>query len=348
MNSGTNMSKLDFPVGDDALKLHRGSIVIDALDVSRFDRAHLEKMHAGGITAANATVAMPGANFRQSVDAIREFDTLLEENSDIAVPALTAADIERAKAAGKVAIVYGFQNAVGLEGDPRLVKVFHALGVRIIQLTYMTANVLGDGCLEPRNGGLTVFGRAVVRELNRHKIIIDLSHVGERTSLDAIEFSATPVAISHACAKGLVNNPRNKSDELIKAVAARGGVMGITSLPNFVCDFENGAVPTLDDYLRQIDYMVELAGIDSVGIGMDYVDGQSPNFSGTRTWGGTMAQANRMAVGRSVWPMPYAVPDSSQMGLVTDGLARRGYRDEDIQKVLGLNWLRYFRMVWGG
>ena len=217
------MSSKNSAVADGAMKLHQRSIVIDALDVSHFDRSHLEKMHAGGITACNATVAMPGANFRQSVDAIRDFDTLIEANSDIAMHAVTAADIEKAKAAGKVAIVYGFQNAVGLEGDPKLVKVFHALGVSIIQLTYMTANVLGDGCLEPRNGGLTVFGKAVVRELNKHKIIIDLSHVGERTSLDAIEYSATPVAISHACAKGLVNNPRNKSDEVIKAVVARGG-----------------------------------------------------------------------------------------------------------------------------
>ena len=327
--------------------LHQRSIVIDALDVSKFDRAHLEKIKAGGITAINATVVMPGANFRQSVDGIRDFDALIEQNADIAMQVLTAGDIEKAKAAGKVGIVYGFQNAVGLEGDPRMVKVFHGLGVRIIQLTYMTANVLGDGCLEPRNGGLTLFGKAIVRELNKHKIVIDISHVGERTSLDAIEYSEVPVAISHACAKGLVNNPRNKTDEVIKAVAARGGVMGITSLPNFVCEFEKGDDPTLEDYLRQIDYMVDLVGIDFVGIGMDYVDGQDSNYSRTSTWGGTMAQANRVAVGRTVWPMPYAVPDSAHMGQVTAGLAKRGYRDEDIQKVLGLNWLRYFQKIWG-
>jgi membrane dipeptidase len=338
---------VDSSLQDRSSALHQRSIVIDALDVSKFDRSHLEKIKAGGITAVNATVVMPGGNFRQSVDAIREFDTLIEQNADIAMQVLNAGDIGRAKAAGKVGIIYGFQNAVGLEGDPRMVKVFHSLGVRIIQLTYMTANVLGDGCLEPRNGGLTLFGKAVVRELNKHKIIIDISHVGERTSLDAIEFSEAPVAISHACAKGLVNNPRNKTDEVIKAVTSRGGVMGITSLPNFVCEFDKADAPTLEDYLRQIDYMVDLAGIDSVGIGMDYVDGQDKNFSKTLTWGGTMAQADRVAVGKSVWPMPYAVSDSAQMAQVTEGLAKRGYRDEDIQKVLGLNWLRYFQKIWG-
>jgi len=337
----------DSSLQDRSSALHQRSIVIDALDVSKFDRSHLEKIKAGGITAVNATVVMPGGNFRQSVDAIREFDTLIEQNSDIAMQVLTAGDIERAKAAGKAGIIYGFQNAVGLEGDPRMVKVFHSLGVRIIQLTYMTANVLGDGCLEPRNGGLTLFGKAVVRELNKQRIVIDISHVGERTSLDAIECSEVPVAISHACAKGLVNNPRNKTDEVIKAVTARGGVMGITSLPNFVCEFDKADAPTLEDYLRQIDYMVNLAGIDSVGIGMDYVDGHDSNFSKTLTWGGTMAQANRVAVGKSVWPMPYAIPDSAHMAQVTEGLVKRGYRDEDIQKVLGLNWLRYLRNIWG-
>jgi membrane dipeptidase len=332
---------------DHAAALHARSIVIDALDVSHFDRAHFEKMRAGGITAINATVVMPGVSFRQAVDGIRAFDVLIENNADLVMQVRDAGDIERAKAAGKAGIVYGFQNAVALEGDPRLVKVFHSLGVRIIQLTYMTANALGDGCLEPRNGGLTLFGKAIVRELNRHGIIVDISHVGERTSRDAIEHSEAPVAISHACARGLVDNPRNKTDEIIKAVAARGGVMGITSLPNFVCDFESGANPTLEDYLRQIDYMVELVGIDHVGIGMDYVDGHDANFSSTRTWGGTMAQAERKAVGRAVWPMPYAVPDSAHMPRVTEGLVNRGYRDDDIRKVLGLNWLRYFRMVWG-
>ena len=341
------MAVIDSSLQDRSGALHQRSIVIDALDVSKFDRAHLEKIRAGGVTAVNATVVMPGANFRQSVDGIRGFDALIEQNADIATHVLAAADIERAKAAGKVGIIYGFQNAVALEGDPRMVRVFHSLGVRIIQLTYMTANVLGDGCLEPRNGGLTIFGKAIVRELNKNKIVIDISHVGERTSLDAIEFSAVPVAISHACAKGLVNNPRNKTDEVIKAVTARGGVMGITSLPNFVCEFDKVDAPTLEDYLRQIDYMVNLVGIDFVGIGMDYVDGHDSNFSRTPTWGGTMAQADRVPVGRAVWPMPMLCPDSAQMAQVTEGLDKRGYRDEDIQKVLGLNWLHYFQKIWG-
>ena len=122
--------------------------------------------------------------------------------------------------------------------------------------------------------------------------------------------------------------------------------MGITSLPNFVCEFDKVDAPTLEDYLKQIDYMVNLVGIDFVGIGMDYVDGQDSNFSRTLTWGGTMAQADRVAVGRTVWPMPYAVPDSAHLAQVTEGMIKRGYRDEDIQKVLGMNWLHYFQRVW--
>ncbi|MBI3979345.1 MAG: membrane dipeptidase [Chloroflexi bacterium] len=331
-----------------AALLHNRSIVIDALDVSRFDEAHFRKMQAGGITAANVTVVMPSRNFRQAVEGIRDFDLLVERHADLVMPVRTVADIATAKAAGKVGLIYGFQNAVPIEGDLRLVKVFHSLGIRIIQLTYMTANFVGDGCLEPRNGGLTIFGRAVVRELNRTGILIDLSHVGERTTLDAVDAAESPVAITHACCLGLVDNPRNKTDEVIRALAARGGVMGITSHPNFVCDFDREEAPTLEQYLRQIDYVANLVGVDHVGIGMDYVDGHEPNFSGTPAWGGTQAQADRKVPGRAVWPMPYAVADSSKMLEVTEGLLARGYAEDDVQKVLGGNWVRLFGQVWGG
>ncbi|MBI3980025.1 MAG: membrane dipeptidase [Chloroflexi bacterium] len=327
-------------------ELHARSIVIDALDVSRFDEAHFRKMQQGGITAANATVVMPGRDFRQTVEGIRDFDLLVERHGNLVMPVRSLHDVAAAKATGRVGLIYGLQNAVAVEGDLRLVKVLHSLGVRIIQLTYMTANAVGDGCLEPRNGGLTVFGRAVVRELNRTGILIDLSHVGERTSLDTIATSETPAAFTHACARPVVDNPRNKSDEVLRALAARGGVVGITAVPNYVCDFSAGVVPTLDHYLRQVDYVVNLVGADHVGIGMDYTDGHGPNFSHTPAWGGTQAQADRRPIGRAVWPMPYALPDSSRLAEVTEGLLARGYTEEDVRRILGENWLRLLRQVW--
>jgi membrane dipeptidase len=352
-----------------AEQVHRAATIVDALDVSRFDAAHFLKMQRGGITAANATIIMPTANFRQAVDGILDFDQLMERCADLVMPVHGVRDIEAARSAGKVGVIYGFQNATAIEGDLRLLKVFHRLGVRIIQLTYMTANNIGVGCLEPHDAGLTLFGRAVVREMNRLGLLIDLSHVGERTSLDAAELSETPVAITHACARGLVDHPRNKSDDVIRAVAERGGVMGITSLPDFVCHFERGETPTLEHYLRQIDYVVNLVGVDHVGIGMDYVEGQSSDFVYSQNWGGAVTQAepvdlleivDRLGAGQetsvaadgsnaspqAVWPRPYAIRDSSQMMRVTEGLLGAGYGEADVHKILGGNWLRLFGAVW--
>jgi membrane dipeptidase len=356
-------------VQERAEQVHRVATVVDALDVSLFDAAHFRKMQRGGITAANATIIMPTANFRQAVDQILEFEQLIERCADQVMPVHTVRDVETAKATGKVGLIYGFQNATAIEGDLRLLKVFHRLGVRIIQLTYMTANNIGVGCLEPHDAGLTLFGRAVVREMNRIGLLIDLSHVGERTCLDAVEVSSTPVAITHACARGLVDHPRNKSDEVIRAVAERGGVMGITSLPDFVCHFDRGETPTLEHYLRQIDYVVNLVGIDHVGIGMDYVEGQSSDFVYGQNWGGAVTQAepvdlleivDRLGAGQetsvaadgssarppAIWPRPYAIRDSSEMLRVTEGLLGAGYGEAEVVKILGGNWMRVFGAVW--
>ncbi|MBI3978295.1 MAG: membrane dipeptidase [Chloroflexi bacterium] len=349
--------------------LHARSIVVDALDVSGFDEAHFLKMKEGGVTAANATVVTVGLGFRSTIEGIRDFDLLMEQNASLVMPVRTVQDILTAKASGKVGIIYGLQNAVAVEGDVRLVKVLHSLGVRVIQLTYNTANLLGDGCLEGRDGGLTIFGRAVVREMNRTGILVDVSHCSRRTGLDAIETSELPVAMTHACARGLVDHPRNKADDELRALAARGGVVGITSIADFVCDYYNGELPTVEHYLRQIDYVVNLVGVDHVGMGMDYLDGQRRGFVYSPTWGGSvtgpepipyrqMIERHRTGADKlglpvqaqqglaDNWPPPYAVPDSSRFGDVTDGLLARGYAEGDIQKILGGNWLRLFREVW--
>src|SRR4051812_37697286 len=235
-----------------ARELHRDAIVIDALDMSVMDRTHLLRMHEGGVTAANHTITLgDGPDFRETVERIVWLDDHLRTNADIARRVASVHEIRQAKADGVVGLIYGFQNATPFEGDERLVRVFRALGVRIVQLAYMTGNLLADGCLEERNAGLTEFGRAVVRELNAQRMLIDLSHVGDRSTLEAIDASEAPVAFTHADARALSPSPRNKTDEAIRALAARGGVIGFTSLPSFVSEDPRDA--TLDRYLDHID-----------------------------------------------------------------------------------------------
>jgi membrane dipeptidase len=342
--------------------LHLRAIVIDALDVSVMDRAHLERMRRGGVTAANYTITLgDGLEFEETVRAIRAMDAVLEANADIVRGVRAVADIQAAKREGRVGIIYGFQNATPFGRDERLVGVFHALGVRIVQLAYMTGNLLADGCLEPRDAGLTLFGRAIIDELNRLGLLVDLSHVGERSTREAIDHSAKPVAFTHANVRAIANTPRNKRDDALRALAERGGVVGFTSLPGFVANDPREA--TLHRYLDHIDYAVELIGVEHAGIGLDFTEGHregslqptSPRWGGANVPDGTAGLAVMLPeipadlIAELVY-RPYAtgIAASDEIPNITEGLLRRGYADDDVLAIMGGNWLRLFGEVWPG
>jgi membrane dipeptidase len=327
-----------------AASLHARSVVLDMLDISLINRPHLEHMREGGVTAANVTITLQHG-FQETVALIRDFDRRLEDWADLIRPVRCADDIRRAKDEGRIGMIYGLQNGSPIENDLRLVQPLHALGIRVVQLAYMTGNLIGDGCLEPRNAGLTVFGRAVVRELNRTGMLIDLSHCGERTSLETIDASEAPVAFSHACARGLCSHPRNKSDEAIRALAARGGVMGVTSLSAFVAD--DPAKANLERYLDHIEYVVELVGIEHVGLGLDFTEYVPADVLVPVKWGGTHVPTGLDGIVE--WPIPYAtgIDGSARLPSVTEGLLGRGLSQADVQRVLGGNFLRLLEQVWG-
>lgn len=332
----------------DQRALHARAILIDALDISVMNDEHLAQMVAGGVTAANACVAVH-TNYQEAVERIADLREQLRTRwADRALQVWTAADVARAKREGKVGLIFGLQNTSPIEGDLRLVDALRCQGVRIVQLTYMTANLVGDGCLEPRNSGLTLYGKRVVRELNRLGMLIDLSHCGERTTLEAIEESEAPVAVTHACTRRLCGSPRNKTDVAMKGLAAAGGVMGITSLANFVSD--DPADADLDTYLAHVEHAVDVMGIDHVGLGMDFVAFQPPDFVAPARWGGSQIPPDTYSGGPplSTWPIPYArdVDDSTKFPNVTAGLLARGYSATDVEKILGLNFLRLFERVW--
>ncbi len=350
------------PDSHSAADLHRESIVIDALDVSVMNRAHLEHMRAGGVTAANHTITLgDGHDFRQAVDQIVHVNGVMAANADIARQVRSVAEIRQAKADGVVGLIYGFQNATPFEGDERLVGVFAALGVRIVQIAYMTANLLADGCLEPRNAGLTEFGRAVIHELNRSRLLVDLSHVGDRSTLEAIDASESPVAFTHANVRAISPSPRNKTDDAIRALAARGGVIGLSSLPSFVSEDPRDA--DLEKYLDHFDYLVDLVGVSHVGLGLDFVEGHVPGSLQPRAprWGGANLPAGSVGLSRmlperlrpdaaTLLYLPYApgIQGSTDLPNVTEGLLRRGYSEADTAAILGGNWLALFETVWGG
>ncbi len=202
----------------EALEVHKEAIVIDGLNASVLDEEYLEKLRRGGVTAVNYTVAM-AHNLSETIKRIAEVYKLIRRNRDKALLVTSVNDIYKAKKEGRVGIILGFQNIDPLETNLDLLDVYHRLGVRIIQLTYHFRNEAGDGCKEPSDAGLSLFGRKLVERLNELGIVVDLAHVGKRTTLDAIRVSRHPAIFSHSNVKALVDEPQNKSDEEIKRLA---------------------------------------------------------------------------------------------------------------------------------
>ncbi len=324
-------------------QLHRDSIIIDGLNASYFqDVEVLQRIHRGGVTAVNATIAA-WHSMPETISIIADLYTHFERHADIVMPARSVADIATAKAMGKVGIVFGFQDTAPIEDNLNLLRVYHALGVRIIQLTYNERNRVGSGCLVPHDEGLTDFGRAVIAEMNRLGMLIDLSHVGPRTTLEAIEASAKPVAFTHANAHARCPHPRNKSDEPVKALVAKGGVVGAVALPFIL---SGRAEATMDDYIAMIDYLVELAGIDHVGIGADFMEKMPEEILMKALAGGKSGPAPADVLKLFVASATTGFESASAFAHVTRALLAHGYSVKDTQKIMGRNWLRLYREVW--
>ena len=331
----------------DISNFYRESIVIDGLNVSNWDSpAVYQSLAAGGVTATNATIAT-WENYRETLDHVQAWLQRFANCGETLMQIKTTEDILEAQKTSKVGVILGFQNATPIENDLGHLEIFYALGVRIIQLTFHERNLLGDGCWESANAGLSNFGRDAVREMNRLGILIDLSHVGERSTLETIDYSEKPVAVTHANCRVYYDNPRNKTDEAVKLLAARGGVVGATAIASFLrTQFES----TLEDFVDAIDDMVERIGIDHVAFGSDFTQDQPTSFwryigsqQGTKYPAIFTRQGIRYDL-MDLYPTDLETPD--KLSNLAEALDKRGYSSEDIGKILGLNWLRLFSAVW--
>ena len=336
-------------MNDISQQLHRDAIIIDATcPLLSEEPAHLELYKRGGLTAVAPTIP---AKRGTSADAILKFamwHKLCRERDDL-IMVRTANDIVTAKQTGKLGLIMHFQGTEPLDRSVDILDAYHALGLRVVQITYNKRCHVGDGCEEEVDGGLSRYGRAVVRRLNELRIIVDCSHTGVRTSFDAIETSSAPVILSHANARGVHRVPRNVDDDLYRAIAATGGVIGVVGFPAFVAP---GTRPTLDQFIDHIDYIASLVGIDHVGLGIDYYAGQAPicpDDVALTLYQREVASGNW--TGESYPPPPYHYPQGIEtpatLQALTAGLVARGFAHADIRKVLGENWLRVYRSVWG-
>jgi membrane dipeptidase len=325
----------------EAMKLHRQSVIIDGLNISRWGDAEVYRhLHQGGVTAINASLAV-WEGTKETVQAIGRFYRDFEVFGEWIRPVRRVADIYAAKEEKRVGIFFGFQNSSPIGDDLNLVDVFYRLGVRAIQITYNDLNYVGAGCYEREDVGLSHFGVDLVKEMNRLGMVVDLSHVGYRTTMDAIEASADPVWFSHANPMALREHCRNKTDEQVKALVAKGGVVGANVFPPFL---KKGYDSTLEDFIDVIDYWVQIAGVDHVSIGLDFTENQ------TDEWFHWLMAGKRK--GSTVYPLslplklPTGITRADEIPNITAALISRGYTGEDVQKIMGLNLLSLFKRVW--
>ncbi|RCV86609.1 dipeptidase [Billgrantia montanilacus] len=320
-------------------ELHQDAIVIDGLIIAKWNRELFEDMRRGGLTTANCTVSV-WEGFQATVDNIVKSNQLMAECSDLVRPVRTTADISRAKEEGRTGIIYGFQNAHAFEDQIGYVEIFKQLGVGIVQMCYNTQNLVGTGCYE-RDGGLSGFGHEIVAEMNRVGIMCDLSHVGEKTSTEVIEASTKPVCYSHCLPSGLKEHPRNKSDAELKFIADRGGFVGVTMFTPFL---RAGVDATVDDYVEAIEYVMNIVGEDAIGIGTDFTQGHGQDFFEWLTH--DKGYARRLTrFGKIV--NPEGIRTIGEFPNLTEALLRRGFSESQTRKIMGENWVRVLKDVWG-
>lgn len=253
--------------------------------------------------------------------------------------ATSVEEIRQVVAAGDLAVVLHFQGSAPLGGQVEMVDTYARLGVRVIQLTYNYAELAGDGCLEERNAGLTAFGRKVARRMQDIGITVDLAHAGERTCLEALSIAQRPMGVSHGNARAVCESPRNLSDDVIRAVAATGGVIGLCAYPAFV---SSDAMPTLDQLIDHAVHITELVGARHVGLGLDFAD-EDENDYDYDYFG-----YDERYYPRPPWTWPIGISWWEEAGNIAPALRRRGFSNNDITGIMGENFMRAFEQTWDG
>jgi membrane dipeptidase len=312
------------------------------------DTTMIDNARNSGITAMNVTVS--AGNTLATLRRMSPWFTNVERWPEVFRMVRSVDQLKDAKVTGRVGIVLGFQDTTPYEGDLSRIDLFHDLGVRVVQLTYNVRNLVGDGCLEPGNAGLSTYGHQVVERLNELGSIVDLSHCGKRTTSEGIKASTSPVGITHTGCNAVMPHPRSKDDEELRAAADKGGVIGIYLMPFLT----PGRVPTTGDVVTHIEHALNVCGEDHVGIGSDLsitpIDGSDEYWSKHRDFVSRRIAAGIAAPAEDP-DMLFTVPELNserRMDLIAAALASRGHNDRVIEKVIGGNWVRLCSEVWKG
>ncbi len=316
-------------------------MIIDGLQINNWTRDVITEVRSGGVDVVHATVGV-WEDLAGAMTRIGAFRHLVRQNADLIRIVRTVDEMHAAKADGAMGAVLGFQNSTMLGDDPEMAGIFADVGVRVVQLTYNIANHLGSSCYEPVDAGLTRAGHRMVAALNDNGVLIDISHVGNVTGRDAVDASAFPIAITHGNPASFCDKARNKPDDLIHAVAARGGMIGCTLYPLFI----GGGQITRRQYCEMLADLAEAIGVDHVGIGSDAVLGWAPDALGWMRSGRWDRPADPSEIPEfPAWPEWFDGP--KDFPSLAEGLDEVGFSAADRDAVLGGNWLRLYGEIFG-
>lgn len=322
-------------------------MLIDGLQCGHFTREVFQELRQADVGCVTVTCGFWEGTV-ESLDNLARWRDLVTANADLVSIARTPRDIIEAQKSGRTALVLGYQNSNLLEGRIRFVELFADLGVRVIQLTYNNQNELGGSCYETEDSGLARFGREVIREMNRCGILVDLSHVGDRTSLDAIQWSEKPVAITHANPKRLFEHKRNKSDAVLKALAEKGGVLGCAAYRNIT---PPAACATVEAWGEMVARTVDLMGIDHVAVGTDRSHNHvKADYDWMRMgrWTRSVDYGAGSAANPGKAPPPEWFTEVRHLGRIPEGLRKAGFSPAEVEKITSGNWLRLYGEVFAG
>ncbi|MBT6884798.1 MAG: membrane dipeptidase [Rhodospirillaceae bacterium] len=322
-------------------------LIIDCLQYSNWSENVFRQMNEGKVAAVHVTICYH-EDFRETVENVVAWNRRFERYSDLIIPGRSADDVLRAHAEGKTAIVFGFQNCSPIEDDIGLVEVCHQLGARFMQLSYNNQSLLATGCFEADDPGITRMGRQVIHEMNRVGLVIDMSHSAERSTLEAIEISERPIAITHANPASWHPALRNKSETVLKALAESGGMLGFSLYPHHL---NEGSRCTLEDFCTMIARTAEVMGMEQIGFGSDLCQNQPDTVvawmrNGTWTRDTDFGEGSADASGFPDQPTWFR--DNRDFKGIQAGMRAVGFSNTDIAKIGGGNWLSFFDRSFSG
>ena len=317
-------------------------MIIDNLQYANWSPKIFKQMREGRVDAVHVTISYH-ENFRETVLNFEVWNRWFEQYPDLIMKGLWAEDIDRARATGRTAIFFGFQNPSPIEDDIGLVEIVHSLGARFMQLSYNNQSLLATGCYETEDPGITRMGRQVIKEMNRVGLVIDMSHSADRSTIEATEISQRPIAITHANTYDWQPALRNKRDEVIKAVTEAGGMLGFSLYPHHLKD---NTECTLQSFCEMIAHAADRFGIDHLGIGSDLCQDQPDSiveWMRVGRWSKEIDYGEGSVSAPGFPPMPYWFQNNRDFCNIAQGLRDTGMSETEVNGIMGDNWYRFYR-----